>query len=186
MKIACIGWGSLIWQPKNLQIQRKWFCDGPIVPVEFARQSNDGRLTLVISENAKPIRTLWALMTSLTLDDAKESLRKREGVLSKNIDTSIASISISEETDDNIKLSIQGWLSKSNLDAAIWTNLPPKFNGNNGDFPKIKDAVDYLKTLDVHQRNLAEEYIRNTPKQIDTEYRRKFEIEFGWTFNENI
>ena len=78
MKIACLGWGSLIWRPGNLLIQREWFNDGPLLPVEFVRKSDNGRLTLVITETAKPVRTLWALMTTYNLDEAKESLRKRQ------------------------------------------------------------------------------------------------------------
>ena len=31
----------------------EWAHDGPSLPVEFARQSRDGRMTLVISENTK-------------------------------------------------------------------------------------------------------------------------------------
>jgi hypothetical protein len=38
----------LIWDPRELPIQRQWFEDGPLVPLEFARQSNDGRMTFVI------------------------------------------------------------------------------------------------------------------------------------------
>jgi len=38
-KIACIGWGSLIWDPRDLLVQREWFKDGALLPVEFARQA---------------------------------------------------------------------------------------------------------------------------------------------------
>lgn len=79
MKIACIGWGSLIWSPRNLLIQRKWHSDGPLLPIEFARQSKDGRITLVITEGANLVRTLWALMVTDNLQEAKQSLGIREG-----------------------------------------------------------------------------------------------------------
>ena len=67
MKIACLGWGSLIWRPENLLLRSGWFMDGPLLPIEYARQSKDGRLTLVITEKAKPVRTLWATMATSEL-----------------------------------------------------------------------------------------------------------------------
>ena len=85
MKIACIGWGSLIWNPRNLKIRQKWFEDGPLLPIEFARQSGDKRITLVIEEKSDPIRTLWALMSVNDIKEAKESLRKREGCSEEKI-----------------------------------------------------------------------------------------------------
>lgn len=181
MKIACLGWGSLIWQPKNLLIRGEWFLDGPFLPIEFTRKSQDGRLTLVITETAKPIRTLWALMATENLDTAKNSLLVREGISPKNIDSSIGSIISTEETENKIKLIIRDWANRQGLDAVIWTNLPPKFDSNTCE-PDLIQAVDYLKSLDINSRLNAEEYIRKTPKQIDTDFRRKFESEFGWTF----
>jgi hypothetical protein len=182
MKIACIGWGSLIWQPKSLLIRREWFSDGPFLPVEFVRQSLDGRLTLVITETAKPIRTLWALMATENLETAKNSLLVREGIPNRNLESSIGSIKSTEETEDNIKLTIKEWANRQGLDAVIWTNLTAKFLGTDRREPNLDEAIAYLKSLDVNARSNAEEYIRKTPKQIDTDFRRKFETEFGWTF----
>lgn len=180
MKIACLGWGSLIWRPKSLMIRREWFSDGPLLSIEFVRQSNDGRLTLVLCPSSKPVRTLWALMATEDIEIAKESLRVREGVQKSKIDISIASVLKDSEETDLTKLTIQNWLKINNLDAAIWTNLPAKFNGQENIEPSLEQAIEYLRALSVNQQNTAEEYIRKAPKQIDTEFRRKFETEFGW------
>lgn len=181
MKIACVGWGSLIWRPDNLLIRRSWFTDGPFLPIEFARKSKDGRLTLVITENAKPVRTLWALMATDDLDKAKNSLLTREGIPESKLDTLIASVTSQEQATDSIKLIIQSWAQSLKLDAVIWTNLPPKYNDTDGQVPTIDEAVSYLHNIDINTRTAAEEYIRKAPKQIDTDYRRRFETEFGWT-----
>lgn len=182
MKIACLGWGSLIWKPESLLIRREWFSDGPFLPIEFTRKSKDGRLTLVISKTAKPIRTLWALMATDDLEIAKKSLLNREGIPTTKLNTSIGTIKSDEETNDEIKLAIKDWAIKLNLDAVIWTNLSPKFLDIDGKEPTLEEATVYLKSLNINEKATAEEYIRKAPKQIDTEFRRQFELEFGWSF----
>jgi hypothetical protein len=67
------------------------------------------------------------------------------------------------------------------LDAAVWTNLPPKFGGNESLVPSAKQVVEHLDGLAAEKRRNAEAYIRRAPKQIDTDYRRLIESKLGWT-----
>jgi len=78
-------------------------------------------------------------------------------------------------------LTIQKWATNLKLDAVIWTNLPPKFQNTDNKVPSLEEAIYYINSLDINVRRTAEEYIRKAPQQIDTDYRRKFETEFGWT-----
>ncbi|WP_342647392.1 hypothetical protein [Mucilaginibacter sp. CSA2-8R] len=125
MNIACLSWGSLIWVPGQLEIIGNWLVDGSYLPVEFCRQSADGRLTLVLTPFAKPVQVLWARMRSDNLDQAIESLRVREGTIVKNIGL----VAAGEDYIDPIKNEILNWATAKNLDAVIYTNLPPKFSG---------------------------------------------------------
>src|SRR5690348_6923778 len=81
--IVCLGWGSLIWDPRDLPLvdprPELWQADGPELPIEFARVSGGGRLTLVIDEHAPAIRVLWSEMSVTSLEGAVAALRKREG-----------------------------------------------------------------------------------------------------------
>jgi len=177
MKIACIGWGSLIWRPENLPIQHKWFDDGPILPVEFTRQSSDDRITLIIDEQAKPVRTLWTLMMTTELDQAIIALKEREGA--KKVDV-IHSVTTSTENATGVKGEILKWIKTLNLDAAIWTGLSYS-DKTNKERPTLEYVINHLKNLQHNKRKHAEEYIRKAPKQIDTEYRRQIEFTLGWT-----
>lgn len=180
MKIACLGWGSLIWRPEKLLVRNKWFEDGPIIPIEFTRESSDKRITLVITDNAKPIRVLWALMSTDNLQTAIESLQQRKGIADKNRNTLIGRVKVDDKPTEEIKKIILDWLKVNNLDAAIWTDLKPKFK-NKDKTPSIKEVLGHLTDLGYQAKKHAEEYIRKTPKQIDTDYRREIEMKLGWT-----
>ena len=177
--IACLGWGSLVWDPRELGIQRQWFNDGPLIHVEFARQSQDGRITLVLIESANPVRSLWAVMDATNLASAKSDLRKREGIPEKNEEKHIGSWSVGQPSPPSIP-SLAEWASAHGAAHVIWTNLPPKFNGEEKE-PSSDQVVQYLSGLTGAQREVAERYVRLTPRQIDTTYRRHIEAALQWT-----
>ena len=177
MVIACLGWGSLLWDPRELPIQGKWFENGPLLPIEFARVSRDGRLTLVIvPEYETRVRSLWALFSVGTVADAREALRLREGVGEKSGTKYIAVW----PTEGCAPPSVVAWAHQRRLDAVVWTALPAQMSGKET-LPTADEAVDYLRGLPHERRQHAERYIRMTPLQVDTPYRRRFEAEFGWT-----
>lgn len=179
MVIGCLAWGSLVWDPRELPVQGKWFEDGPLLSVEFARQSSDGRLTLVLVPTETKVRSLWALLSVATIAEAREALRRREGVLEKNREKHIAVWS-STDPHDPEPSGISAWARALRLDAVVWTALPPRFGGDDGRVPSVEEAVRSLRELPHEQRRHAERYIRMAPRQVDTPYRRRFELEFGW------
>lgn len=177
-RIACLGWGSLIWNPGALPIQRRWFSDGPLIHVEFARQSGNGRITLVLEPSAPPVRSLWALMDTVEIDNAREALRKREG-MSKRRAPEIKGWASGDPAPELI-LDLPAWAESKSLEGVIWTALPPSFGGTENQTPSADDVVEYLKGLTGTVRDDAEKYIRRAPRQIDTPYRRRVEAALGW------
>lgn len=175
--IVFLGWGSLIWDSKNLSIKGEWYADGPQVKVEFKRQSNNGRLTLVLSNDSVPVPSLWAVYDGTEVNQAVENLRDREGCNSGHIGI----WNVGDAEPENI-LNIADWAEGKGITSVIWTALPEKFDGKNGYGPSITEAIEYLESLDGDTRNSAKEYIQKAPNQIETEYRKKFEARFGWSF----
>lgn len=177
--IACLGWGSLVWDPRGLPIQRQWFADGPFGQIEFLRQSKDGRVTLVVDAAVSvPVRSLWAVMDTAVIDAAKEALRDREGLTSKSWHDHIGSWSRGDAAPARFP-NLPRWAEAHGLDAVIWTALPATFDGND---PGCSDSiVDHLATLTGSARDQAERYIRFAPAQIDTPIRRRIEAALQWT-----
>jgi len=182
IKIACLGWGSLIWAPRDLPISSGWFDDGPLLPIEFARESADGRMTLVIANSSRAVRSLWALMSVDSLEKAKAALAAREGIEANNIRYSIG------YWDRHLNAShgpqatgIADWTRGLQVDAVVWTNLKVGMRGARDVTPDYEEVLAHLCSLPHERRVIAEEYIRKAPRQIDTDYRRNFERDLGWT-----
>lgn len=180
MNIAVIGWGSLIWCPGSLYIRSRWYRNGPRLPIEFSRVSNDGRLTLVITPKTDSVHTLWALSAYNSPSQAAENLQNREGTSSKNIRRFVIGEQING--DDMLEI-ISVWLRDQNLDVAVWTALPSKAPTGSGTPINPTEAVEYINSLTNDKRQRAEEYVRNAPEQIETVIRKRLRNEFNWQNN---
>lgn len=186
MNVACLAWGSLVWNPKDLPIQRCWFDDGPFVPVEFTRQSKDGRITLVIDKNAEPARVLWARMTLTDLEGAMKALSDREGITAANWKSRIGNWETGNPAPKDIA-SLPAWAQAHGIDAVIWTALGPQYTKKGEtkptkERPSIEWVLSYLQDLTGPTRDVVEQYFRCAPQQIDTQYRRRVEAALGWGY----
>ena len=185
MKIAILGWGSLIWSPQTLNYNTTfgWQTNGPILPIEFARISKDGRLTLVLTVNGTNTQTLYAISSYQTINEAILDLAIREG---SGRDSIIGWYSKESNSfypkNFKFKEAITQWILQEDIDAVVWTNLPEKWKIEKKDNLLIKpnNRVQYLKELSGNERAIAEEYIRKTPPQIKTKYRVLIEKELNW------
>jgi hypothetical protein len=158
-----------------------WRADGPVLPVEFARQSSNGRITLVLGRGFEHVPALWSAFNTHDLAEARESLRVREEIPRSHAAESIAQWRRGEKPVSEPDATISAWATGKDLEAAVWTSLPPKFGGIDGRVPTENEVVAYLQTLEDQPRAAAEEYVRRAPRQIATPYRWAIERALGWT-----
>jgi hypothetical protein len=189
MKIAILGWGSLIWNPRDLEIDKTegkngWYDDGPMLPIEFARISQDDRLTLVIVPGEKKVQTLYAISKFEEIDHAILDLAVREGCGRKSIGFYNKTMDNFEPASFEFKKQIKCWINNKKLDegidAVIWTNLTEKLKDKNGKEWNKKNIIEYLNSLPSNKFALAEQYVRRTPAAIDTKIRKELEAKLDW------
>jgi len=182
LNIAVIAWGSLLWNTGTLDIRTPWHGDGPALPLEFARISRGGRLTLVLFPNAENRPTFWAVSNFENLDDSKANLADREG---SSVDAIHVCVRGADQEEPNFedpagKAEITKWLlGRDGLDGAIWTGLASNWASKRGKEFSVDDAVRYLSTLQGSALEAARDYITRAPPQIDTPVRRAMRAR-GW------
>ena len=179
-EFVCLGWGSLIWRQGPLPVAGEWQMDGPALPLEFARESRDRRITLVVCEGAPAITTLWARLDVQNLAAAKAALAAREDVPTGNIQYSIGWWSRAGYSQHPSATAIGEWAAARHFAGVVWTALKPKF-GQIYRTPAQDEVLGHLSRLRGPQRDTAEEYVRLAPRQIVTPYRVAIEKALGWT-----
>src|SRR5271166_163592 len=199
MKIAILGWGSLVWDPDSLkdhlEDNGKFEQRGPKLPLEFSRISQDGRLTLVIDkDHGVEVPTRVAISTRSVLNDAMTDLwiremrfpgersdaeqRSKDGRIGYTDTGENASINLPEDKlhpdhqDHQLAYDrIMPWLKTSGFDAVVWTALTSNYKEKRQRDFSADDAVNYLHNLPEEARERAFDYIRKAPKEVETRLR---------------
>jgi len=178
MKIALLGWGSLIWNKGDLKIVEKhWNEDGPMLPIEFARMSTGGRLTLVIKPNWKQVTVLYSTSEFTELDAAIENLQIREGTPAERIGFYNFQTGDKNIREANIPIleNLIYWNKNQGFDAIIWTDLPPNFRDKLNLVFNLENVSHVLKNLNPADFDSAREYIEKAPQQVETLFRGEIE-----------
>jgi hypothetical protein len=182
MKIAVLGWGSLLWDPQNLQLASPFELTGPNLPVEFCRVSKNHRLTLIIDETYGTLCQTYAATSAFTsLDEAVENLRERE-VMSSVADIGFIELASNDRARAAAKRhphaleTIADWTRTAGYEAAIWTALDSHFETSTAEPFSVNAAMRFLENLEQHDPEAfarALEYIRNAPAATQTPVRER-------------
>lgn len=184
MNIVVLGWGSLLWDQRNLRIRSVWNADGPALPIEFARISHKDRLTLVIEPGSPLQTTYWSLSEFTDLIEARKNLQERESISDDEMVHSVDSLGNRIGKIENSVIDIVlNWLkNRDDVHAAVWTGLVSNWISKRGRDFSLEDALSYLRHLiEKNQASAAKNYVRKASASIRTPLRKLIEDEFGWT-----
>jgi hypothetical protein len=178
VKIAILGWGSLLWD-KNPEFDEQhgdWQFDGPCLKIEFSRvsQKRNGALTLVLdTKNGKSCQVAYAFSKRKSPDDAICDVRSREGTTLKNVGFYFADNSRKKAREEEVLRTIQNWASEKKIDVVIWTDLESNFQEKSkcGKPFSIEAALCHIQALDSEGKAKAAEYVWRTPTFVETPLR---------------
>jgi hypothetical protein len=178
--IAILSWSSLIWKPQDLPYSGSWSKGGPILPLEFSRVKTARPLTLVLDPvNGANCPTRFAWSTRSNLGDAIKDLQERENAGDAEIgyvDLKQKCSSIQDYPEQiDVDVTVRQWCHEQQVPAAIWTAIPPNFTAELGIEFSVEAAIQYLKQQSKAEQDSVLEYVRNTPTEIMTPFRRQVE-----------
>jgi hypothetical protein len=171
--LACIGYGSLIWNPGNLaphlQHPDQWFADGPLLPVEFARESSRQRITLAIITNPTGYpncATYWTTFNHDNINTARKQLADREACGEQYIGLMTTTGQVDSTLPPALLDVLKTKMEEKELDGMIWTELPCGFMDRRGQVPSVEEVCACLERL-------LERGITKTPRNTSAKPHRK-------------
>ena len=175
MKIAILGWGSLIWDIREFNHHiSQWNESNLELPIEFSRisSSRKGALTLVIDPiNGVNVKVRYAIAKLPSLEENIQLLQKREGTTLKNIGFVNLIKDEFKSYHPQIAQKIKDWAEKNNFDGVVWTDLKSNYDKKTGKIFEAKEAFEYLKSLPLEVQKDAFNYINNAPQEVQTPLR---------------
>lgn len=184
MRIAILGWGSLIWDLENLSphVSGDWHMSGgPLLPMEFSRVSAKRKMGLVVCldpDVGKDCPTHVIRSSRRKLDDAISDLAIRERSPIDRIGA--VGDSFRRGRMPEVIDRVIAWCLETGWDAAIWTDLEPNFLDHTGQEFSLRAGFSYLQTLTGDSLTEAHRYITNAPVQTRTPMRRFLETDPWW------
>ncbi len=156
-------------------VDDKWHSAGPTLPIELSRLSDKRlHLTYVLDErHQRRVPTRYAISKYGQLEDVITDLACREGCAAHSIGFVEASEGRPHRSRTSLWKEILQWVRSQQFDAAVWTDLAPKFPG---EFT-LDSAVAFWKQLPGHTAEKARRYAQEAPEEVDTDLRRRLGAE---------
>jgi hypothetical protein len=179
VKIAILGWGSLLWdkRPEFDEQHEEWQFDGPSLKIEFSRVSKtrNGALTLVLdAKYGRECQVAYAFSKRKNPDDAICDVRSREGTTLKNVGFHFTDNSRKQAREEEVLKTVQNWASDKKIDVVVWSDLESNFQ-EKSECKKpfsIEAALCHIQALDSQGKaKEAAEYIRRTHAFVATPLR---------------
>jgi hypothetical protein len=168
-------------------MRTRWRPDGPRLPIEFARISQDDRLTLVIHPGSPEQPTYWAVSEFTDLDEARRNLKNREKTKSSDIHHALRDGRSSDGASPETIRTVADWMAQhQEVAAVVWTGLCSNWQDKRRQAFSPDDATRFLADLETARDRSkatyerAREYLTNAPAVVNTPLRQAMRAR-GWS-----
>lgn len=154
MKIAYLGWSSMVWNDDKLASYGEWQKSNLKLPLEFSRINDKNHLTLVIDEDHGIENNVWFVESVMNnLDSAINSLKNKLNTKTENIGY-LTKDKKRSHLSDKLNEKIKNWMISNGYDAVIWSDLETNLDFS---IDLIKSHIEKQKESD---KKIILEYIK--------------------------